>query len=275
MESQAVRLTFRVTRWTLVNSGPAFLLAIVWAYALFVSFVVRQPLMVLMIVGGCYLVWHGRRHHWIDTLGSRLARFLSWLRPGHVFFLALMLRLAWIVVASTRQVSDFAIYDKMALDILRGRYIVEPSNPTGASILIAGVYALFGYQPVAAQVFMAILGSVQATLVYALVWRIKPSRLAAGAAGTVFAVWPSQIVYASLLSSDTPYTLLILVSAFCFFYWVKRGSWFPGSGRLLRFSWRPAWFLVLSREIETAGSGSVWPSVRWWDSHSLCCPSPT
>lgn len=153
-----------------------------------------------------------------DLVQGLLAR-MGWWSNLKIFVIALLPRLAWVLVAGTQQTSDFAAYDEMAREILRGEYILRPDLQIGAPMLFALVYALFGYRTIFAQLLMAILGAGQATLTFACARRIWKNTTVAAIAGLIFAFWPSQILFTSLLSSDLPYSFLFLVGVYALAVW--------------------------------------------------------
>ena len=107
------------------------------------------------------------------SLSRRIIYWISWFSFNEIFLLALFLRVGWILSAGTIQVSDFARYDRTAIEILEGGPLVGyPWSASGTPILAAAIYSIVGYHPLVVLFLMGILGAFQAGLIYLLSKRI-------------------------------------------------------------------------------------------------------
>lgn len=130
-----------------------------------------------------------------------------------LFLLALVVRLAWVVVAGVRPVSDYAAFDVMTRAIVEGGAWFTPDRPSGAALLFAPLYRLFGYAPLPVELALAVTGAVQAPLLYRLGrWCLPEQPAAAALAGLILAVYPTHIIYSSLLGPELPFTALVLAA---------------------------------------------------------------
>jgi 4-amino-4-deoxy-L-arabinose transferase-like glycosyltransferase len=133
---------------------------------------------------------------------------------------ALFLRMLWAaLVPITPATSDPHAYDMLALNLAtHGEYgwrLGERSShwPPGTSFLFSLVFRVFGhaYWPIA--ILHALLGAAIVALGMALARRWFGAR-AAVIAGALLALWPSGILYTTILCSEMAFTVLLL-SALC------------------------------------------------------------
>ena len=150
-----------------------------------------------------------RRPDWITTPLGKFLDLLSW---KHIFLAALAIRLAWVLFSNVQQTSDFAGYDRMAREILDGKYIINPTKPTGASIFFSLHYLLMGYNPIFPQISIAILSTIQVVLVYSILVHVTSDRQAGLFGGLLLALWPEHILYTNLLGSDVLFSTAILTA---------------------------------------------------------------
>jgi 4-amino-4-deoxy-L-arabinose transferase-like glycosyltransferase len=128
-----------------------------------------------------------------------------------------VLRVAWVLAVPVHPVSDSSAYDQLAWSIAsRGTYAWKNGDltaywPVGAAFAYSIPYRLFGqhYAPLAA--LNVIAGTLSLALIMVLARRWTSSA-AALAAGLVYAVWPSQIEFSSVLASELLFNLLLLLS---------------------------------------------------------------
>ena len=154
----------------------------------------------------------------------RAARLVAILRPWHIVAAALVLRLLWVAAARVQPVSDFLTYHGMAVGIAGGSFYFDPVYPNGASYLLAPFYRLLGDGPLNGQVVLAGLGAVQCALLMGLARTLFPERpLVAPLAGLLYALSPIQIIFASLIGTDIPFSLLVMTSVLGMARWYRSG----------------------------------------------------
>ncbi len=141
-----------------------------------------------------------------------------------VVLLALLLRIAWASAVPVMPVSDCNAYDVFAKSLADGTgYGWEPYEPSaywpvGMSFIYSVFYRLFGhtYTPI---VGFNILVSL--TIILLTIWLVRRyvNSDAAVLAGFLLAIWPSQIEFVTVLASELPFTMLMLLSI-C--VWIQR-----------------------------------------------------
>jgi hypothetical protein len=189
----------------------------------------------------------------VVCLIRRPLEHLSW--PS-IAIVAIGLRVCWILVSGVTQTSDFANYDRMARDICEGRYIVHPFKSSGPSILFALHYLVLGHRPLAPQLTLAVLSSVQVLLVYSLLVKTTSSERAALLGATILAVWPEHILYVNLLGSDVLFSTLVLLAT-----WLLSQAWGSRLLRHLAAAFAAGIALGLSHWVRTTAFAYLLPGV--------------
>lgn len=140
-----------------------------------------------------------------------------------ILSLAIVLRILWASAIPVIPVSDSAAYDVFAWNIAEfGTYGWSADQassywPVGTSALYASFYYLFGHNfwPIVIFNILVSVGTV------AIVMQLSKQLFGistAAFAGLLLAIWPSQIMYVTVLASELPFTLLV-VSAL--YIWLK------------------------------------------------------
>lgn len=119
--------------------------------------------------------------------------------------------------------SDAVQYHNLALGIMRGDWSdwMFLARPPLQPLLMAGVYALAGVQPLAVTIVHAMLGGLTAGLTYLLALQLNSSPRAALVAGAIVALDPASVVINVTLLTETLATfwlglgMLALVRASC------------------------------------------------------------
>lgn len=140
-----------------------------------------------------------------------------------VLLLALILRLTWSFFIPVHPVSDSVMYDVFAQSISQGNGYAYPDGqltaywPVGTSAIYAALYSIFGHTYTAIVGFNIIIGLLTTGLIMLLGehWLNKRS---AFYAGVLYALWPSQIQFSTVLASELIFNCFIL---FGLFFWSK------------------------------------------------------
>jgi 4-amino-4-deoxy-L-arabinose transferase-like glycosyltransferase len=127
------------------------------------------------------------------------------------------LRAAWALLVPMHPISDSSAYDELAWNLAsKGVYAWNTGEftaywPVGTSFFYSLPFRLFGhdYAPVAALNVLLGTGTLVLIMVLAQAWL---SRGAALAAGALFAFWPMQIEFTSIMASELIFNLLMLLA---------------------------------------------------------------
>ena len=131
---------------------------------------------------------------------------------------ALGIRLAWVLSVSRPSqfpFNDTVFYDSVANNIAHGDGYTLGGLPTahwppGYTLLLAGVYSLFGHHPVAGEIVNAVFGALLVPVIYVVArrWLGRPE---ARFSAIAVAVLPGTIFFADVLLTETFYTLLLAI----------------------------------------------------------------
>ena len=130
---------------------------------------------------------------------------------------AVLLRIVWAVLTPVSPVSDSAAYDMLAWNLASGDGFGfrrdEPNGffAPGAPFIYAAVYAVFGhaYWPIVALHILVGVGSVSLLWTLANGWFGKR---AADVAAWILAIWPSQIMFVTVLATELLFNFLLLAA---------------------------------------------------------------
>jgi hypothetical protein len=132
-----------------------------------------------------------------------------------VVMLAILLRVAWVLLVPTKPVGDFAMYVESAAHLVEhGSFDPEYVYMPGYIFLIAPVQAL-GSGWLATKLVGAVLGGLGAGAVYGIARRLSNgSRSVALVASLLYTFWPAGIAIASVTGTDMPAAVLVVVAVY-------------------------------------------------------------
>jgi 4-amino-4-deoxy-L-arabinose transferase-like glycosyltransferase len=159
-----------------------------------------------------------------------------------ILLLAAVLRLLWILLVPTEPISDFAVFDRLAANIVAGRgYVSADGSPTtyrppGYPFFLAGIYAVFGHGRLEPRLVNVLLGVITCGLAYLVAARLFNQQTGLVAA-LIVAAFPSHILYANLLATENLFIPLLLTAVAAFLFAVQgkqtRARYLVASGVLL------------------------------------------
>ncbi|MFH1018700.1 MAG: glycosyltransferase family 39 protein [Pseudomonadota bacterium] len=178
----------------------------------------KGTLLLLCLIGLGFFNPVGRRF----TAAARglLARLPLW----SVLFVGALLRVSWALNSGVRQTSDFFGYQRDAYFLLKGAPLLDPLKPNGAAFLYAACYSLFHAGNLGPQLVNALLSSLQILCVYVILYRVTQSRSAGRIGALILALWPEHVIFCNLLSSEVPFTTMVLGS-YALFTLSEEGAW--------------------------------------------------
>jgi len=148
----------------------------------------------------------------LHTPGAVNSHHLSW-----ILLVALCVRLGWAWWIPVAPVSDGVAYDTFARTLVdHGTYGWSATEPTafwppGTTFMHAALYWLFGvnYLPIVALNIGLSLGLIVVSArIAARFWGARVATLTAW----ILALWPTLVMYPTLLASELPFLLLTLLS---------------------------------------------------------------
>jgi len=135
---------------------------------------------------------------------------------------ATVLRVIWAILITAVPVSDGEAYDLLAHTLIeRGVYgwsAGQPSAfwPPGTSAVYAVLYYIFGYGLTSIVLFNI---ACSTAIVGLTIWlgQVFFDRTTALLAGALMAIWPSEVAYVTILASELPFTVLVLLGVAAWF----------------------------------------------------------
>ncbi len=143
---------------------------------------------------------------------SRVRNDRRW--AAGIIVLGFLLRLAWVVAVPVRPVSDGLVYDQLAWNLAtRGAYAWNNGDitaywPVGTAFVYSLVFRCFGHALSAIAALNVVVGTATLCLIVSLARRW----LSGAAAGLIYALWPSQIEFTSIMASELLFNFLLLLS---------------------------------------------------------------
>lgn len=151
-------------------------------------------------------------------VASSQSRPGAWTSPWLILLVAFALRALWAAAVPIEPLSDAVLYDAFARSIASGQGYAFPDGqltlywPVGAPALYAAVYGLFGPQHGALLGLNLLLGTAAVGLTSLLARRVSGSVVVAALAGWLMALWPGLIQYTTVLASELPFIVLLLLA---------------------------------------------------------------
>ena len=148
-----------------------------------------------------------------------------------IICLATLLRILWAALVPVAPVSDQVAYLTFATNIaLHGVYGWTPAEPTaywavGTAAIYGALFKVFGVAFWPIVILNIVIGTTLVAMTMALARILYGDRVAL-VAGAVMALWPSQILFVTVLASELPFMLLIVAAAWA---WLNTG--WPSWGR--------------------------------------------
>jgi hypothetical protein len=132
--------------------------------------------------------------------------------------LALVPRLAVVLLVHPQPTSDFAWYSARAIAIAENRgYILDDGTPTafwpvGYPAFLGGVFRVFGSTVVAGELANVVVSAATIAVFFLLAVRLTDGAIVARLATLAVVFWPNQIAYCALLSDTLLFQFLVYAS---------------------------------------------------------------
>lgn len=155
-----------------------------------------------------------------ERLPGPLARLVArrWFPHVTCFVAALVLRVAWVLWVDRDGfvLNDAMMYNANAVAINEGLGFRPPQGgpsaqwPPAYSTILAGIYWVFGIEPLWGEIFNAIVSALTVVLLMLLIERVVDRR-AAIVGGVMLAVLPGPILWTDVLVTETLYTAMFVL----------------------------------------------------------------
>jgi 4-amino-4-deoxy-L-arabinose transferase-like glycosyltransferase len=164
----------------------------------------------------------------IPPLHLGLKGFFRKIPIGSLVLAALALRLLWGICYGPNPYGDFEFFYKQCLAFSEGKVQALGYSKTPVTVLIYGTLFKFtNGSMLSVYILNALMGAAQTYLVFLITRRILTSEAAARFSALITALFPSLVMYSTVLSSEMPFTTLLLLSLHGILVVFSQGPHFP------------------------------------------------
>nr|WP_206154908.1 hypothetical protein [Clostridium muellerianum] len=125
--------------------------------------------------------------------------------------MGILICILWISIVKTQPFSDFAYYNGIAKQIARGGSWGNTYTSVGYSIILGGIYKVFGSSLAVAKVFNLVLTFFNYMLIYNILKNTNLETNKRKLIYTLFVLFPDNIFYNSILGTEILFTTILLL----------------------------------------------------------------
>lgn len=145
-------------------------------------------------------------------------------KPGYYAVIALIsfiLGALWIAFVDTRPFSDFDYYYNLAVQIANGGAWGDTYTSVGYSIVLGGIFKLFGASVLAAKLFNLLLTLLNNVLFFNILKKTSLKSKDRKIVFTLFALLPNNIFFINVVGTEIMFTCMILAITALYFSEIK------------------------------------------------------
>ena len=128
-----------------------------------------------------------------------------------VLLLGLITSILWVTFVHTIPFSDFKYYYDLAIDIANGLPWGDTYTSVGYSIVLGGIFKLFGASLIKAKIFNLILTLISNICFLSILDKIDISEKGRKIIFALFVFMPNNIFYNSILGTEILFTTILLI----------------------------------------------------------------
>lgn len=134
-----------------------------------------------------------------------------------IIALGMILSVLWTLIVDTQPFSDFDYYYRLAVDIANGLPWGDTYTSVGYSILLGGVFKIFGAGLLKAKIFNLLLTFGTYVLFYGVIKRVNLKERDRKIIFTLFVLMPNNIFYNSIVGTEILFTNILIFITFIYF----------------------------------------------------------
>lgn len=138
-----------------------------------------------------------------------------------VLIFGLIASISWVVFVDTKPFSDFKYYYDLAVDIANGLPWGDTYTSVGYSIVLGGIFKLFGASIIKAKVFNLILSFISNICFLSILDKIDIDEKCRKIIFALFVFMPNNIFYSSILATEILFTTILLITTNIYFSSIK------------------------------------------------------
>lgn len=138
-----------------------------------------------------------------------------------VIAVSIVLSILWITFIDTKPFSDFEYYYNLAVSIANGGEWGDTYTSVGYSIVLGGLFKLFGASLVLGKIFNLVLTFFGQVLFLGILRKIEITEKNRKIVFTLFVLFPNNIFFNSVLGTEILFTTLLLLLTYIYFSDIK------------------------------------------------------
>ncbi|NFS21817.1 hypothetical protein FDE82_06830 [Clostridium botulinum] len=135
--------------------------------------------------------------------------------------LSMLLCILWVIFVDTKPFSDFEYYYNLAVSIANGGEWGDTYTSVGYSIVLGGLFKLFGASLALGKIFNLVLTFFGQVLFLGILRKIKITERNRKIVFTLFVLFPNNIFFNSVLGTEILFTTLLLLLTYLYFSDIK------------------------------------------------------
>lgn len=134
-----------------------------------------------------------------------------------IVILGLICSIMWVVFVKTKPFSDFQYYYDVALNVANGQQWGDTYTSIGYSIILGGLFKIFGASILVAKVFNVFLVTLNSIMFIEILDKFEIKSLDKKIIFTLFVFFPNNIFYTSLIANELLFTTILLLITVIYF----------------------------------------------------------
>ena len=134
-----------------------------------------------------------------------------------VLLAGLVFSIIWILLVDTKPFSDFQYYYDVAVNVASGLQWGNTYTAVGYSIILGGLFKIFGASLMTAKIFNIFLITLNSILFIEILDRVNLKDLDVKIIFTLFVLFPNNIFYAGLIANELIFTTLLFICTLVYF----------------------------------------------------------
>jgi hypothetical protein len=134
-----------------------------------------------------------------------------------ILLAGLIFSITWVMVVDTKPFSDFQYYYDVAVNVASGLQWGNTYTAVGYSIILGGLFKIFGASLLVAKIFNIVLITMNNILFIEILDRVNLKDFDVKIIFTIFVLFPNNIFYAGLVANELIFTTILFICTLVYF----------------------------------------------------------
>lgn len=134
-----------------------------------------------------------------------------------IVIFGLIFSILWVIIVNTKPFSDFQYYYDIALNVANGLQWGDTYTSVGYSIILGGLFKIFGASVLVAKVFNIFLVTLNSIIFIEILDKINIKDIDKRIIFALFVFFPNNIFYTSLIATEIIFTTILLLITLIYF----------------------------------------------------------